>query len=123
RWGLDTAKRLDNEIRSGFEYWKSLVESVECDAQPGGHLYTAHRDKKLAFLRNEAKVMHDVFGYDTSMLSRQELHERYAGDQEAVGALLEPDGIGVHPLKLAFGYLRRARALGATVHPCSPVQG
>ena len=33
----------------------------------------------------------------------------------------EPDGIGVHPLKLAFGYLRMARALGVKVHPASPV--
>lgn len=123
RWGLDTAKRLDAEIRGGFEYWKSLVDDIDCDAQPGGHLYTAHREKKVAFLRNEAQVMREVFGYDTRLLSRQELHERYAADQEAVGALLEPDGIGVHPLKLAFGYLRRARSLGASVHPSSPVQG
>ena len=53
RWGLDTARRLDAEIREGFEYWKSLVAQVDCDAQPGGHLYTAHRQKKMAFLENE----------------------------------------------------------------------
>jgi glycine/D-amino acid oxidase-like deaminating enzyme len=57
------------------------------------------------------------------MLTRQELHERYVCDQEAAGALLEPDGTGVHPLKLAFGYLRKLRALGVKVHPASPVQG
>jgi taurine dehydrogenase large subunit len=38
-----------------------------------------------------------------------------------VGALHEPLGIGVHPAKLAFGYLRAARAAGACVHPASPV--
>jgi len=123
RWGMEVARRLDAEIRDGFEYWKSLVAEIDCDAQPGGHLYTAHRPKKLAFLDNEARVMREVFGYDTRMLSRAELHERYAHDQEAAGALLEPDGTGVHPLKLAFGYLRQARALGARVHPCSPVLG
>jgi len=123
RWGLETAKRLDAEIRGGFEYWKSLVAEIDCDAQPGGHLYTAHRPKKLEFLRNEARVMREVFGYDTRMLTREELHERYVGDQEAAGALHEPDGVGVHPLKLAFGYMRRARELGATIHPASPVQG
>ena len=123
RWGLETAKRLDAEIREGFEYWKSLVAGIDCDAQPGGHLYTAHRPKKLEFLRNEARVMREVFGYDTRMLSREELHERYVRDQEAAGALLEPDGTGVHPLKLAFGYMRLARELGATIHPASPVQG
>ncbi|TEA78729.1 NAD(P)/FAD-dependent oxidoreductase [Allopusillimonas ginsengisoli] len=123
RWGMDVAKRLDAEIHSGFDYWKSLIATIDCDAQPGGHLYTAHRQKKIAFLENECRVMRDVFGYDTRMLSRGELHERYAADQEAVGALHEPDGVGVHPLKLAFGYLRRLRALGVKVHTASPVQG
>ena len=69
RWGLDTARRLDAEIREGFEYWKSLVAQVDCDAQPGGHLYTAHRQKKMAFLENEPRHAR-VFGYDTRMLSR-----------------------------------------------------
>ncbi len=35
-------------------------------------------------------------------------------EAEAVGALHEPLGTGVHPAKLAFGYLRAARAAGAT---------
>lgn len=123
RWGLDTAKRLDAEIHGGFEYWKSLVDTIDCDAQPGGHLYTAHRAKKLPFLENECRVMKDIFGYDTRMLSRAELHEQYVADQEAAGALHEPDGVGVHPLKLAFGYIKKARALGVKMHPASPVLG
>lgn len=97
RWGLDTARRLDAEIHEGFDYWKSLVAQIDCDAQPGGHLYTAHREKKMAFLRNEARVMRELFGYDTRMLTKEELRERYVDDHEAVGALHEPDGIGVHP--------------------------
>lgn len=121
RWGLDVARQLDAEIRSGFETFKSLVAEIpECEPQPGGHLYTAHREKKLAFLRNEGEVMKRVFGYDTRMLTTAEVHERYVGDHECHGALLEPDGIGVHPLKLAFGYQRLARALGVKVHTASP---
>ena len=50
RWGLDVARRLDAEIRSGFETFKSLVAQIDCDAQDGGHLYIAHRQKKVAFL-------------------------------------------------------------------------
>ena len=123
RWGLDIAKRLDAEIHEGFNYWKSLVDTIDCDAQPGGHLYVAHRQKKMAFLENECRVMKDIFGYDTRMLTREELFERYAHDQEAAGALHEPDGVGVHPLKLAFGYIRKARALGVKIHPASPVLG
>lgn len=123
RWGMDVAKKLDREIRAGFETFKSLVRQIDCDAQDGGHLYIAHRDKKLRFLQNEAIVMRDVFGYDTRMLSVEELRREYCDEREAVGALLEPDGIGVHPLKLAYGYARKARALGARIHTGSPVIG
>ena len=124
RWGRDTALRLDREIREGFETFKSLVaEFPECEPQPGGHLYIAHRQKKMAFLRNEAQVMKEVFGYDTRMLSREQVHEQYVRDAEACGALHEPDGIGVHPLKLAFAYQRAARALGVRIHTASPVLG
>ncbi len=122
RWGREVALRLDREIREGFDTFKSLVaEFPECEPQPGGHLYIAHRDKKMDFLRNEAQVMREVFGYDTRMLSREQVHERYVRDAECSGALHEPDGIGVHPLKLAFAYQRSARALGVRIHTSSPV--
>ena len=124
RWGKDVALKLDAEIRAGFQTFKDLVaEFPECEPQPGGHLYIAHRAKKLAFLADEAKVMRDVFGYDTHMLGADEVRRRYVDDKESHGAMHEPDGIGVHPLKLAFGYLRRARELGVKVHPASPVIG
>ncbi|MBL8287993.1 MAG: FAD-binding oxidoreductase [Rubrivivax sp.] len=124
RWGKATALKLDAEIRSGFETFKALVaEFPECEPQPGGHLYLAHREKKMAFLRNEARVMREVFGYDTHILAADEVRKRYVDDAETFGALHEPDGIGVHPLKLAFGYLRAARRLGVRVHPASPVIG
>jgi glycine/D-amino acid oxidase-like deaminating enzyme len=123
RWGLDVARRLDAEIRSGFETFKSLVAQIDCDAQDGGHLYIAHRQKKLAFLENEGRVMREVFGYQTRMLSAEELRRDYCDEREACGALLEPDGVGVHPLKLAYGYARMARAAGARLHTASPVTG
>jgi len=123
RWGLATALRLDAEIREGFETFKSLVAEFDCDAQGGGHLYIAHRAKKLAVLQREAEVMRSVFGYATRMLSRDEVADQYVRDADSHGAMHEPDGIGVHPLKLAFAYLRAARALGVKVHPASPVLG
>lgn len=123
RWGLDVAKKLDAEIRWGFQTFADLVAGIDCDAQAGGHLFIAHRDKKLAFLRSETEVMRKHFGYDVRMLSADEVREQWCDDRDSVGAQLESEGISVHPLKLAHGYLRQARALGATVHPASPVIG
>ena len=123
RWGLETARRLDAEIRYGFETFKDLVANADCEPQPGGHLYIAHRDKKMAFLKNEARVMRDKFGYDTHLLTASEVRAQYCNDHEAHGAMHESEGICVHPLKLAYSYMKRARAVGAKVHPSSPVIG
>ncbi|MEO6030732.1 MAG: FAD-binding oxidoreductase [Burkholderiaceae bacterium] len=123
RWGLDVAKRLDTEIRTGFENFKVLTTQIDCDAFDGGHLYFAHRPGKLAYLEAEARVMRETFGYATRMLSMDEVRRDYCDEREAAGAMHEAEGVGIHPLKFTFGLIRKARALGVTVHPASPVQG
>ncbi len=121
RWGREVALALDREIRAAFECFRELVGRIPCDAQDGGHLYIAHRPKKLEFLRNECAVLRDVFGFDARLLSAEEVRERYVDDQDSCGALHEPDGIGVHPLKLAYGYARLALAQGVRIHTDTPV--
>lgn len=123
RWGLDVARKLDAEIRYGFQTFSDLVGEIDCDAQPGGHLWIAHRQKKMDFLARETEVMRKHFGYDARMLSAEELRRDWCDDHDAHGAQHESEGISVHPLKLAYGYLRLARAAGARVHPASPVVG
>ncbi len=123
RWGLQTALKMHAEIQQGFDTFKYLIEDIDCDAQRDGHLYNAHRPEAMEKLRSEVRVHNEVFGYKTRILEKDELHRDYVHEAEAVGAMLEPEGIGVHPLKLAYGYMRKARALGAKVHPCSPVTG
>ncbi|MGL6109098.1 MAG: NAD(P)/FAD-dependent oxidoreductase [Rubrivivax sp.] len=122
RWGLDVARQLDAEIRAGFENFRTLTQSIDCDAHDGGHLHVAHRPRMMELLRREGELMREVFGYATRMLGADELRREYCDEREAAGALLEPDGIGIHPLKFSFGLMRRARALGVRVHPASPVQ-
>jgi glycine/D-amino acid oxidase-like deaminating enzyme len=123
RWGLDTARALDKEIRTGFENFAELTRQIDCDAYDGGHLYMAHRPEKVDYLRNESRIMNEQFGYRTRMLRPEQVHEEFCNEREAAGAMWEEHGIGVHPLKLTFGLLRRARELGVKVHPGSPVQG
>jgi glycine/D-amino acid oxidase-like deaminating enzyme len=123
RWGKATALKLHDEICRGFETFKNLSADADCDPQPGGHLYVAHRARKMEFLRREARVWKNIFGYETAIIDRAEVHRRFVRDDEAVGAMHEPVGISVHPLKLAYGYLRKARELGARVRPASAVIG
>ncbi|MGE0800458.1 MAG: NAD(P)/FAD-dependent oxidoreductase [Lautropia sp.] len=123
RWGLATAKRLDAEIRAGFENFRQLTREIDCDAFDGGHLYLAHRPEKLPVLDQEARLAREQFGYRTRMLSADEVRRDYCDERETVGALFEEEGVGIHPLKFTFGLLQRARALGVRIHPGSPVRG
>jgi glycine/D-amino acid oxidase-like deaminating enzyme len=123
RWGLDVAKRLDTEIRTGFESFRALTREIDCDAFEGGHLHLAHRPGRLPGLAAEAALMRETFGYATRMLSAEEVRRSYCDEREAAGAMFEEEGIGIQPLKLTFGLIRKARALGVRLHPASPVQG
>ena len=125
RWGLETAKGLHAEVLAGFELFRSLLkeDEIDCDPQDGGHLYIAHRERLLRTIEVESRLLNDVFHYPTKVLSAGQLRVEHVDDREAFGAVYEPDGVGVHAAKLAFGYLKLARRLGATVYTGSPVLG
>ncbi|MEM7024497.1 MAG: FAD-binding oxidoreductase [Pseudomonadota bacterium] len=125
RWGVETAKKMHAEVCEAFELFRDLIGSGEfdCDPQEGGHYYIAHKPGVMAKLEKEVQLLNEVFGYGARMISRGELHEHYVRDQEAAGAMHEPDGTCIHAAKLAFGYQNLARKLGATIHPASPVMG
>lgn len=122
RWGIDVARKLDKEIRTGYENFKNLASEIDCEAYNGGHLYLAHRPEKIEYLRNMTKVRNEIFGYKTRMLSAEQVRSDYCDEREQFGAMYEEEGVGVHPLKLTFGLIRKASALGAKIHTASPVQ-
>ena len=125
RWGLDVARRLHGEMLEAFDYWRSQIRDhgIDCDPQDGGHYYIAHKASVVPGMAREAELLRDRFGYGAKMMSRDEVMAEVIRDHEAQGAMFEPDGVGIHAAKLAFGYCRLARELGAKVHTDSPVEG
>ncbi len=125
RWGLETARAMHAEIAEGFELFRSLLddEDIDCSPQFGGHLHIAHRPRMLEHIGAESRLLNELFAYPSRMLSIEQLRQEHLDEREAVGAMYEPDGIGVHAAKLAFGYLKLARRLGVRVHTASPVVG
>nr|WP_299245077.1 FAD-binding oxidoreductase [uncultured Halomonas sp.] len=124
KWGADVARRLHANSLEGFEVFKAMTEDpeIDCDPQQHGNLLIAHSRQAFEGLKSESRLCNDVLGYETRVLSRETVLGDYIGDQECHGALLEPAGIAVQPLKLAYGYARVARRLGAKIHTASPVQ-
>ncbi|WP_336744216.1 FAD-binding oxidoreductase [Aureimonas altamirensis] len=123
RWGLDVARRLHAEVAEGFDLFRNLVREIDCDPQDGGHLYIAHKPSVMPELEAESRLLNNSFGYRSRIVSRAEVQADFVNDAEAAGAMYEPDGMGIHAAKLAFGYQTLARRLGARVHPGSPVIG
>ncbi|WP_417841263.1 NAD(P)/FAD-dependent oxidoreductase [Terasakiella sp.] len=123
QWGLETALKLHKDIEEGFETFEELIKDIDCDAVNAGHLYVAHRPKVLKTLEAEVELMNKTFGYKSRMVSKEELHSDWVKEANGHGAMLEPTGIGVQPVKVAYGYHRKARALGAKIHTSSPVEG
>ena len=123
RWGKDIALQMHAEVCDAMEEFKDLIKDIDCEPQPGGHLYIAHRPRIMPILEKEVQVHNDVFGYKSKIIDEQTLKNEFVDDKEAAGGMHEPEGIGIHAGKLAFGYLRMARQLGAKVHTSSPVQG
>lgn len=124
RWGLDVARGLHAEVAEAFELFRGLIRdhAIDCAPQDGGHYYIAHKGWMMPRLAKEAALLRDTFGYGARMLSRDELHQTAVRDMEAHGAMWEPDGTAIHAAKLAFGYMRAARELGARIHVDSPVE-
>ncbi len=125
RWGFDVAEKMHAEVANAFEFFNSLIKdhNIECEPQTGGHYYIAHKPSVISRLEQECNLLNEKFNYPARMLTRDELHEMAVKDQEAAGAMIEPDGTSIHASKLAFGYMRIARQYGAKIHTASPVTG
>jgi len=124
RFGLETAQKSFAEVLSGLERVRGLISDhgIDCDQQPDGHLWVAHRPRMLEQIRRESEFLQQQFGYASDLLTAEELRQHFHSD-EAYGALRFRHGFGVHPLKLAYGYHRLATQAGARIFTGSPVEG
>ena len=122
-WGLATAKRAFTLMRASLDNVRAMIKHghIECDVSADGHLKIAHRPSRAAELKREAELMQREFDYAAEFIDAETLRSQHIGGTQSHGALRVPDALAVHPMKLASGVLRMARAAGATVHTASPV--
>ncbi len=120
-YGKEQAFNIHDELIDAMENFKDLIQDIDCDAEAGGHFYIAHKASAVKDLKKEIDVHNKVFGYKSTFVDAETLRSKFVNDHEAHGAMLEPEGISIQPAKLAFGYLKKARALGVKVYTSSPV--
>lgn len=125
QWGRDLARRAFGVTMASLNNVRAMIKDggIACEAFEAGHLKIAHRPSRAAALKQEAEVLQREFEYPAEYVSADELRSLHVGGTQSHGALRIPDALAVHPLKLANGVLRMARAAGATVHAASPVTG
>ena len=124
-WGKPAAANAFGLMRASLQHVRALIadEGIECDASEAGHLKIAHRASRAAELKREALVLQREFDYPAQFIEADELRTTHIGGTQSHGALRIPDALAIHPLKMASGVLRIARAAGAVVHTASPVTG
>src|SRR5699024_10543062 len=82
RWGLDVALKMHQECIEGMENFKELIKDIDCDPQPGGHLYIAHRARVMPTLEKEAELLRNTFGYNARMLDADTVRNEWVNDHE-----------------------------------------
>lgn len=121
QWGDEVMRGVYHEFCEGLERVKGLIATgIDCEPQEMGYLRMAHKPSMVKTLTAQAELLQSMFGYQVELLSRDDVHARYVGDEQCFGALRFADGFGVHPLKLAYGYHSLARQAGARVHTGTP---
>ena len=118
RFGLEETRRFRSAQLDAVAAVRDIVaeEGLEVDQVGAGAVEVAHKPGRMAELRALRDVLAEAFGESAELWSREELAERAYRGPEAHGALIEPDGFGLHPLKYARGLARAARAHGAVIH-------
>ena len=123
RWGVDAARALYAEGLAGYTTVRELIAegNIACDVTEGGYMKIAHRESRVAGLRDDLAVLRDTYRANVEMLDGDAVAADHCRGQEAFAALRHADAIGLHPLKYAHGLLRMAREAGAAVHSECPV--
>lgn len=121
-YGRDWAKRLFDmaEEAKADVHARVARHGIACDLKPGV-LLAALKDSDLDWIREEAEVSRQLFGYDKlTVLDRDGVRARVASARYRAG-MMDAGAAHLHPLNYALGLARAAEAAGARLFEASPV--
>jgi gamma-glutamylputrescine oxidase len=94
--------------------------AIPCDLKPGVML-AALKASDLGWIREEAEISREVFGYDKlTVLDRDGVRARLASERYEAG-MMDDGAAHLHPLNYALGLARAAEGAGVRIFEASPV--
>ncbi|MEX2647504.1 MAG: FAD-dependent oxidoreductase [Alphaproteobacteria bacterium] len=123
RFGVEETRRYFQTGREAVDLVRALgdEEKIDFDARGDGEFAVAHSPRAATHLADYAAAMSRVYDLPCQALSREAFAERGYRGPECFGAMFQPVGFGLHPLKLARGLARAAMRRGAVIHGETPV--
>jgi len=116
RYGLEPARRLFALSLEAVNYLERLVaaEGIECEFVRSGGLTLAARPQHYRALEQSHRFFHLALGYQTELLSREELAGEIASDRYH-GGLLDPGAGSLQPARYLQGLAAAAERAGAVL--------
>jgi len=123
RFGLEEVRHFRAVQIAAVRFVRETIAAEGLDAEAVGDraIEVAHKPSRVRELEATRDFLAAAFGETTELWSKAELAERAYHGPEAHGALLEPDGFALHPMKYARALARLALRHGAGLHPMSRV--
>jgi glycine/D-amino acid oxidase-like deaminating enzyme len=123
RYGFPTAKALYLSYNDAIDTIEKLVadEGIDCDFARTGKLNLASKPAHYDGLRRTHEVLAERMGYETSMVTKDELRSEIGSDHYH-GAMVDPKGAGLHVGKFVRGLGEAAARMGVQIHEKAPVQ-
>jgi glycine/D-amino acid oxidase-like deaminating enzyme len=124
RYGLEETQRFYGAQLEAIDLVaRTCAErGIDADLTGGGEIILAHNQRRAAELRAEQHELKDLVGLDCSYLESPELAERGLAASGFHGGLVEPPGVGLHPMKYLRGLARATLDAGVRVYGGSPVR-
>jgi Glycine/D-amino acid oxidases (deaminating) len=116
RYGEVIGRALYQETLDGYQTVKRLVaeEAIDCDFREVGHLELAYAPAHLAELEHAQESLAFV-GVQSSMVSRERIHEEIGSDAYYGALAVEGSGL-LHPGRYFAGLAGAADRAGADLH-------
>ncbi len=123
RYGFPTASALYLTYYDAIDSIEKLVgeEGIDCDFARTGKMNLASKPSHFDGLRKTQEVLAERLGYETSLLSKQDLRSEIGSDYYH-GAVIDPRGAGLHVGKFTRGLAEAGARIGVEIHEKAPVE-